>query len=354
MRHEKHLKQMLEDKIITQKEYEVILKRMNHELEVNEGITWGRMMDNFLEWCEERYTIVTAKGYKSCIHKFFNYLNDIHNNNGGLDGDFYTYNFQEVNGFLDDMASQGLTKQTISKNRYALVVFGNFLNEKGIESPDITMIKTPIKDENKDCFAFNQNEIFEIAEGTDLRSKVCILLCYECALKRIELTKCKVDDFNFSKRQLIIYNTNRTKIDRVCVISDKLSNIVQRYINELYQDIEAWNRERISKNREPRVDEGYLFQSVKTTVPSYSILQYMLKGSSTRYYENKFDDVNEIKEKVSRFTFENIRNSRRVYLLAIGKDIRDVMNFCGDKNYMSVYRFQKLVPLLYPETIQVD
>lgn len=353
MRYEKHLKQMLEDKIITQKEYETILKRMNHETKTN-NVTWLDMLDNFLKWCEEKYTIITAKGYKSCIHKFFIYLNDIHNNPNGLDGEFHTYGFQDVNGFLDDMKSQGLTKQTISKNRYALVVFGNFLNENGMESPDITMVKTPIKDDNKECFAFNQNEIFEIAESTDLRSKVCILLCYECALKRIELTKCKVDDFNFDKNQLIIYNTNRTKIDRVCIISERLSNIVQNYINELYQDIDSWNRERISKNRELRVDEGYLFQSVKTTVPSYSILQYMLKGSSTRYYESKFDDVDEIKEKVSKFTFENIRNSRRVYLLAMGKDIRDVMNFCGDKNYMAVYRFQKLVPLLYPETIQVD
>ena len=61
-----------------------------------------------------------------------------------------------------------------------------------------------------------------------------------------------------------------------------------------------------------------------------------------------------MKAHVGRFTFETIRNSRRVYLLAQGKTVQQVMTLVGDRNYMATYRFVKVVPMLYPELVGVE
>ena len=93
----------------------------------------------------------------------------------------------------------------------------------------------------------------------------------------------------------------------------------------------------------------HIFQSVKMVVPSYSLLQVMVKTNAEAYYGSICSDSDEIKEKVKLVTFETIRNSRKVYLLSQGVSTQEVMRLSGDKNYMSTHRFSKLVPLLYPE-----
>lgn len=35
-----------------------------------------------------------------------------------------------------------------------------------------------------------------------------------------------------------------------------------------------------------------------------------------------------------------------------GLDTKIVMQMCGDRNYMSTYRFVKLVPMLYPKKMK--
>lgn len=121
------------------------------------------------------------------------------------------------------------------------------------------------------------------------------------------------------------------------------------YIDELYTNIDIWNSSRKLRGKEPRDDFGYIFQNIKMVKPGYSVLQTMIKDCSEVYYKNKGFHGNDLNVMIKNVTFETIRNSRKVYLLANGFSINDIMRICDEKNYMSTYRFNNLVLILYPE-----
>lgn len=347
-----NLKQLLKDGIITKEEFEIISKRYEVS-NVDYEEKWGDILNDFYNWCYNKYSVSTSKGYKICLYKFIVYLTKESDNQEAMQHKFEIYSFRQVNSFINKLQEDGLGNQAISKTKYALVVLGNYLKTKGVEVPDISKIKISIKDDvNTTSIALKQDEVIGIATVGDLRSEVCIRLCYEGALKRIELSNLKVSDFDFNKNQMFIRN-NEEKIDRVCILSNKTIKLLKEYIDELYYNIERWNISRVSKGKEPREDFGYIFQSVKMTVPSYALLQTMLKENTKNYYLKQNLSEEKYNKSISNVTFESIRNSRKVYLLSIGVDIREVMQMCGDKNYMSTYRFVKLVPMLYPETIDM-
>ena len=345
------LTELLDSGVITKEEYYVLIDRVT-KANKEYNYTWKDTIEDFYDWCVDNYSLTTAKGYKTCLYKFIVYLTKEENNDKALESNFSTFNFRIVSNFIKKMENDNFSAQTISKTRYAIIVLCKFLSMKGIEVPDISKIKVSInKDVNNTAIALKHDEIISIANASSLRSKVCILLAYEGALRRIELSKLKVNDFNFEKHQMYIYNDDGD-VDRVCILTNKTNQLVKEYIEQLYNDINEWNHGRVSRGVEPREDYGYIFQSVKMVKPSYGLLHNMLKNSATSYYEGK--GVSNIKECVAKVTFENIRNSRKVYLLSQGYSVNDVMLLCGDKNYMSTYRFNKLIPVLYPEKIKVD
>lgn len=346
------LKQLLKDGVITKDEYNVISKRFIKS-NVDYEETWGDIINNFYDWCIGKYSITTAKGYKTCLYKFVLYMTKELDNATAMEHKFKPYTFKMVNGFLNKLSSDGIGSQTISKTKYAIMVLGNYLLTKGVDIPDISSIKISIKDSvNNTTVALLHNEIIGIANCGDLRSKVCIMLCYEGALKRIELSNIKVADFNFDKNQLFVHDKDGV-LDRVCILSDDTIVAAKEYIDELYSNINRWNKSRVSKGKEPREDFGYIFQSVKMVVPSYALLQNMLKENVKNYYMSLGLTDAELLVKLSKVTFESIRNSRKVYLLSQGVSINNVMQLCGDRNYMSTYRFVKLVPMLYPEKVKI-
>lgn len=77
-------------------------------------------------------------------------------------------------------------------------------------------------------------------------------------------------------------------------------------------------------------------------MPAYPMLQTLFKNAAVKYYTSLNLDDEELKEKISNFTFESLRNSRRLNLLAKGKTVQEVMDMLGDKNYMSTYKFKKI------------
>ena len=164
------------------------------------------------------------------------------------------------------------------------------------------------------------------------------------------MSKVKVSDFNFEKNQLYIYN-NDNALDRVCILTQTTTDVIREYIDELYVNIDRWNKSRVSKGKDKREDFGYIFQSVKMVVPSYSVLHSMLKENAQKYYESL--NADNIDDSISKVT-EVLRNSRKVYLLSKNLQVNDVMQLCSDSNYMSTYRFLKLVPVVYPDSVVVE
>lgn len=349
----RNIKEMLENNIITKEEYDTIVSRLQPPKTVDNYL-WSDIVEGYYNWCIDKYTETTSKGYKVCIMKFVRYITKIDDTDEAFSTKFQPFTYQVASQFIKSMFDEDLNSQTISKIKYALIVLTDYLRTINIDAPNISNIKISTKENRvKPVIALKDVEIYDIVNSCDLRSQVAILLCYECALKRQELSKVRIQDFNFEKRQLFVYDADETTIDRVCILSVSTIQLIKEYISQLYQDIERWNKSRLKKGFELREDLGYLFQSVKTTVPSYTMLQTTLKKCAKKYYSQSYSG-DELDVRVGNFTFETIRNSRRVYLLAQGKTVQQVMTLVGDRNYMATYRFVKVVPMLYPEMVGVE
>lgn len=340
---------LLESGVITKDEYDIIigrLKQNRHETK----LTWKEVINGFYEWALGNYSLITAKGYRTCLYKFMLHLTKKDNNKDAYKEVFETYSFTDVNNLINKMITDNFSKQSINKTKYAIIVFGNYISTLGLEAPDISSIKISITGETHNVkTVLHKDEVLKIAKMGELRNKVCVLLCYEGCLKRMELCEIKVQDFDFDKKQLVIYKDN--KLERVCVLSDYTISTVKTYIDELYNNIKSWNDARIKNGRPVREDFGYIFQSIKMVKPSYSILQVMLKSNVLAYYKSMGQSATEANESSKNITFETIRNSRKVYLLSKGYSVNEVMQMCGDNNYMSTHRFSKFVGLLYPERV---
>lgn len=343
------LKILLQQGIITKDEYEKIELRLRKPRDITE-YTWNDIIVGYYNYCNDKYTQTTSKGYKTCIMKYIMYITGLNDYEEALKQPFKVFTFQNINKFVSWMYEDGLGKQTINKIKYALIVLCDYLNTIGIDTPDITPITIPEETSVKQHVpVIREDEIFDIANHTDLRSRICIRLCYEGALKRQELTRVRFEDLAHRNNQLFIYDDDG-RFTRSAVLSNELIAMIKEYKRELYSDVDKWNKSRLKKGKELREDYGYIFQNIKATVPSYPMLQTLLKNAAKRYYENNKNLTDEEKtEKINAFTFETLRNSRRLNLLAKGNTVQEVMDIIGDKNYMTTYRFKKYVPVVYPD-----
>lgn len=343
------LKSLLQQGIITKDEYKMIENRLKEPKDVSE-YTWDDIVNGYYNYCSDKYTQTTSKGYKTCIMKYAMYITKTDNYEESLEKPFHVFTFQNINKFVEWMHEDGLGNQTINKIKYALIVLCDYLNSLGIKTPDITPITIPEETSVKQHVpVIREDEIFEVAYTTDLRSRICIRLCYEAALKRNELTRVRFEDLAHRNNQLFIYDDDG-RFTRSAVLSDELIAMIKEYKRELYADVDKWNKSRLKKGKELREDYGYIFQNIKAVVPSYPMLQTLLKNAVKRYYENNQNlSDEEAKEKINAFTFETLRNSRRLYLLAKGNTVQEVMDIIGDKNYMTTYRFKKYIPVVYPD-----
>ena len=278
------IKTLYESGVLNADEYETLIKRVNDDPKEKE-LTWKQVLEDYYMWGSDQYTESTIKGYKVCLYGFIKYVENVDNFDLAINKTFKEYDYRTVNQYLTRLLNDGFNEQTINKIKYAINSLGEYLNSVDISAPDVLSIKIRKTEKSDEIInILREDEIYDIVEQSDLRTKVIISLCYEAALKRIELSKIKIQDFHFDKKQLIIYDESGKDIDRVCILSQKTITLVKDYIEGLYNDIERWNESRVKKGYEVRVDEGYLFQNVKTTVPSYTMLQISLKKTSKRYY----------------------------------------------------------------------
>lgn len=178
----KNIDEMLKLNIITKDEYDTIISRLKQPKEVHD-YTLGDIVDGYYDYCCSKYTVVTAKGYRTCIMKFVMHVTGSNDYGKALNAEFKPFTFRKVNTFMQWLSDDGLSSHTINKIKYALIVLCDYLQSIGIEAPDITGIEVKVDDKpNKIIPLLPQDEIYDIANCVDIRSKLCILLCYECAL----------------------------------------------------------------------------------------------------------------------------------------------------------------------------
>ena len=125
-----NLKELLNKNLITKEEYDIIVRRME-EKSTDYEKSWGEVINDFYDWCDGKYSVVTAKGYKTCLYKFALYMTKKDTNESALQDKFKLYTFRGVNGFFNKMEDDGFSSQAMSKTKYAIVVFGKYLEREG-------------------------------------------------------------------------------------------------------------------------------------------------------------------------------------------------------------------------------
>lgn len=97
-----NLKELLDSGVITNEEYGNILKRISVANNTYDE-TWGDVLNGFYDWCINKYAKVTAKGYKTCLYKFVNWVTKENDNEKSFRHKFKIYSFMDVNNLFNDM-----------------------------------------------------------------------------------------------------------------------------------------------------------------------------------------------------------------------------------------------------------
>lgn len=156
----------------------------------------------------------TIKSYLHYITDFLKYANK-----GPRDA-----NSGDVRGYLEKMADSGVSSSTLNGVYSALwFYFGKILHRRFFAH-----IPRAKKDK-KLPEVFNIEEIRKILGSIEnVKHKLFLGLMYSSGLRLSEAINVKVGDLNFTKKLLTVRGGKGAK-DRVTILSDKVSGVLQRY-----------------------------------------------------------------------------------------------------------------------------
>lgn len=342
---------LYENGVITKEEFDNIKERtIMKEVEGKNDVLFNDMLDSYVSYVSEKLSEPTIAAYRHKIIQFAIYMYDINDESGLYDKIFENFDLETVKRFFKHLSDNNESLSYLNNIKSALNSFSEYLNFIGISAPDIGKIKIDNSYYNQRVrYAYHVREIYKMADSGTLRDSVIIRLIFEGGLKRSQIIAIKHQDFEFEKKQLFLYNDKTNLLDRVVILKHETIDLVRKYIDELYADIQLWNESRASRGRKLREDYGYIFQNIKTATPQYPVVQYSLKRVAEKYFRMNGFEGKELEERISEFTTETIKNSRRVYLFAQGLSTAEVMTELDDKNFALCNKSKKLVPLLYPE-----
>lgn len=321
---------------------------------MDQTITWDEMITNYFETKKE-FALGTIYGYRARLNGFVEFLTDEENKNIALSKPFQIYNRKDVEEYLKSLKDIERTNSLYNKAYSALLSFGSYLDMIGIESPDIKGLRSSYhEDKEPSVHIFTNQEIYDIANCGTYIENACVRICYEGAIKRENLCDVRVKNFNFEKKQLIVYKPDTTVIDKVCVFSEETMEIIKKAIEEMQMMIDTINKNKIARGDSNLRESDYLFQSKRIPRPSYTGIHNLLKRTMESYCKQNGIVEDEMEEFVAFFNSKAIIASRRVYLLSKISDIKKVMLIMGENNYNVVKSYQKYVPLIYPEYSRIE
>ncbi len=343
---------LYEQGIITKKEFDNIKERtIIKEIKDKSDVLFYDMLDSYVSYVSEKLSEPTIAAYRHKIIQFAQYMYDVDDESELLDKKFENFDLGTVKLFFKHLSDNNESLSYMNNIKSALNNFSEYLNFVGIIAPNIGQIKIDNTYYNQRVrYAYHIDEIYKMANSGTLRENVLIRLIFEGGLKRSQVIHIKHQDFNFERRQLVLHDQKTNLLDRVVLLEPETVSLVRRYIRELYSDIQLWNESRASRGRKLREDYGYIFQNIETATPQYPVVQNSLKKVAEKYFKEKGFDGKELEERVSEFTTESVKNSRRVYLFSQGLSTAEVMIKLDDKNFALCNKSKKLVPLLYPES----
>ena len=348
----KGIELLFEQGIITQSEYEGIRERIiTKSVESKDDLLFEDIFKSYMSHLEKTVIKQTQAAYRGKIINFELYMHDVQTEELLFNEKFEKFNLQNAKDYFNFMQENNESLSYLNNTKSAIKNYCDYLNTIGINAPDLSSIKVDNRYYNvRIRHAYHIDEIYKIASFGNLRDNVLIRLAFEGGLKREQIKNIKVQDFDFDKNNMMVYDAETGVLSRVANLTNETAKLTKVYINELYENIAKWNLGRIERKREVREDFGFIFQNIKTATPQYSVIQTTLKKVSTKYFKSLGFDGQELAERVSDFTTESIKNSKRVYLFHKGLSTSAIMAELDDKNYALCNKSRRLVPLIYSET----
>lgn len=288
---------------------------------------WKEVISKYCSYCAEEYTENTSKLYTTTVKDYFDFTY-----HGDLENvDLKMVTKASIDDYLSSLvdASQ-MTLYTTSK---ALNNFAKFLSDNGYINNNVK-IEVEYKRSSQNIKILSHQEIMDVV-NTDIpiRGRFIILLAYENMLKLSDIVNLKYDDLDFINKKI-------TLGERVDGLSEQVVDVGTHYVSELKSSINEWNKNRIRKGWEEREEQGYVFQTRKSVVPTQSAIQRPLKDYFKSYCELTNKDLSVPPKDI---TVEVLRDSRRLYLLQQGYTVYQVLEMTNSKNYDAVGRLVKFI-----------
>lgn len=189
----------------------------------------------------ERYSEVTAKGYRQIFGKTFS-------TESFLKKDLYDFSYSEIKEVLDGLGAKSTA--SLSKSKTIIKKYIDWAIYEGYRTSAIDMIdlfskkdlKKSVNRVNK--FIRNREELYQICDQIYNPQDACLIaLLYEGVRGRTEnestfeeLKNLKVEDVNVAKNMLRLTKNDRT--NRPLVVHEKTMQIIKNAIDEefYYQD----------------------------------------------------------------------------------------------------------------------
>ena len=273
--------------------------------------------ENLVDQFSEYYLSIgrsesTIKHYRGTLLLFFNCIKKSHS---------------EV--IVEDVVHYISNKKYSEKSRYAIFnclnIFYRYLEEEGVILENV-MLKVPKPKQHAllPTKVMTKNEAEKVlsiysknkTNQYEYRNRLILELLYSCSLRRSELTRLKLDDYDSSLKSLRVRQT-KTNISKLVPVGKVASEMLEVYIKELRP---------ISKNKT-------LFLGQRKIPLSDNFI------TSLVYKARKKAGI---RTKASAHSF---RKTSATQMLRNGAKIEDVQRLLGQKSILSTTAYTKVYPV---------
>lgn len=227
-------------------------------------------------------------------------------------------NAMDLNNYVLDMKSQGMSLATISRNVASIKSFFLYLLRQGIIKEDCTEQLKPPKVEKKAPETLSVEEINQLLEQPskstpkEVRDKAMLELLYATGMRVSELISLKIEDVNLAMSYILCRDANK---ERVIPIEHAARTALENYINEYRQGMcEGSN---------------YLFTNMKGQPMSRQGFWKLLKAYAVKAGIDK--DI----------TPHMIRHSFASHLVTNGADLKAVQEMLGHSDISTTQIYLK-------------
>lgn len=227
-------------------------------------------------------------------------------------------NAMDLNTYVIDLKSQGMSSATISRSVASIKSFFLYLLKQGVVKDDCTEQLKPPKIEKKAPDILSVEEINQLLEQPskstpkEIRDKAMLELLYATGMRVSELISLKIEDVNLAMSYILCRDANK---ERVIPIENVARQALENYINDVRKNMCE--------------DSNYLFTNMKGQPMSRQGFWKLIKAYAVKAGIDK--DI----------TPHMIRHSFASHLVTNGADLKAVQEMLGHSDISTTQIYLK-------------